>query len=97
MVSTKHVKDRDVLPSDIVPAAFVLLNNFKKSLAGRVGIQSVSKIDPSSNIFFFPKNAILRRPSFSNIEFTVRKVFTGLLYVSFARLKKDLQNFGESF
>lgn len=88
MVSIKHVKDRDILPSDIVPAVLVLLNNFKKSLAGRVGIPSVSKIDPSSNIFFLPQNAILQRHSFSNIEFSVRKVFTGLLYVSFARLKK---------
>lgn len=97
MVSSKDVKDRDVLPSDIVPAVLVLLNNFKKPLEGQVGIPSVSKIDPSSNIFFFPQNAILQRPSFSNVEFSVRKVFTGLLYVSFARLKNDLQNFGESF
>lgn len=49
MVTMKHVRDREVLLSDIVPAILLLLNYFKKLLEGQVGIQSGSKIDPASN------------------------------------------------
>lgn len=49
MVSMKHMMDREVLLSDIVPAILLLLNYFKKLLEGQVGIQSSSKIDPASN------------------------------------------------
>jgi len=38
MVSTEHVRDRELLLSDIVPVILVLLKNFKKPLEEWLGI-----------------------------------------------------------
>lgn len=55
VVSTRHVRDREVLLSDIVPAILVLLNNFKKPLEGWVFNLLAKQILLATDILLPPK------------------------------------------